>query len=73
VKIDGEDKTILLVVWLPPLLSILKKLCFMEIILHSHLRMLSQICCPRKNLMILVLSLRVNALLFEEELNSGHF
>jgi hypothetical protein len=29
VKIDDEDKTILLVVSLPPLLSILKKLCFM--------------------------------------------
>jgi hypothetical protein len=30
VKIDDEDKTILLVVSLPPLLSILRKLCFMK-------------------------------------------
>jgi hypothetical protein len=34
VKIDGEDKTILLVVRCPLLLIILKKLCFMERILH---------------------------------------
>jgi hypothetical protein len=34
VKIDDEDKTILLVISLPPFLSILRKLCFMEIILH---------------------------------------
>ena len=34
VKIDNEDKTILLVVLLPPLLCILRKLCFMQIILH---------------------------------------
>ena len=34
VKIDDEDKAILLVVSLPPLLNILRKLCSMEIILH---------------------------------------
>jgi hypothetical protein len=55
VEIDDEDKAILLV-----LLSILKKLCFMVIILHCPLRMLSQICCPRKYLMlILVLNPKV--------------
>jgi hypothetical protein len=44
----------------PLLLSILRKLCFMVIILHCPLRMLSQICCPRKNLMlILVLNPKV--------------
>ena len=60
VKIDDEDKAILLVVSLPLLLSILRKLCFMVTILHCPLRMLSQICCPRKNLMlILVLNPKV--------------
>ena len=54
VKIDDEDKAILLVVSLPLLLSILRKLCFMVIILHCPLRMLSQICCPRKNLMLIL-------------------
>jgi hypothetical protein len=34
VKIGDEDNVILLVVSLSPLLSILRKLCFMEIILH---------------------------------------
>jgi hypothetical protein len=34
VKIDDEDKAILLVVSLPPLLSILRKFCLMEIILR---------------------------------------
>jgi hypothetical protein len=34
VKICDEDNVILLVVSLSPLLSILRKLCFMEIILH---------------------------------------
>jgi hypothetical protein len=38
VKIDDEDKTILLVVSLSLLLSILRNLCFMVIILHCHLR-----------------------------------
>jgi hypothetical protein len=57
VKIDDEGNTILLVVSLSPSLKHFKKLCFMVIILHCPLRMLSQICCPRKNLMlILVLS-----------------
>jgi hypothetical protein len=38
VKINDEDKTILLVVSLPLLLSILTNLCFMVIILHCSLR-----------------------------------
>jgi hypothetical protein len=60
VKINDEDKTILLLVSSPLLLSILRKLCFMVIILHCPLRMLSQICCARKNLMlILVLNPKV--------------
>jgi hypothetical protein len=60
VKIDDEDKAILLVVSLPLLLSILRKLCFMVIILHCPLRMLSQFCCPRKNsMLILVLNPKV--------------
>jgi hypothetical protein len=68
VKIDDEDKTILLVVTLPPsfkyfkeiMLMVIIKIMLMVIILHCHLRMLSQICCPRKNLMlILVLNPKV--------------
>jgi hypothetical protein len=59
VKIDDEDKTILLVVSLPPYFKHFK-LCFMVIIIQCPLRMLSQICCPRKNLMlILVLNPKV--------------
>jgi hypothetical protein len=60
VKIDDEDKTILLVVTLPPSFKYFKEIMLMVIILHCHLRMLSQICCPRKNLMfILVLNPKV--------------
>jgi hypothetical protein len=60
VKMDDENKAILLVVSLPLLLSILRKICFMVIILHCHLRMLGQNCCLVKNLMlILVLNPKV--------------
>jgi hypothetical protein len=56
VKIDDEDKVILLVVVsLPILLRILRQLCFMVIILYCPLRMLSQICYPRKNLMLILI------------------
>jgi hypothetical protein len=65
VKIDNEDKIILLVVSLPSSFKNFKEIMLMVIILHCPLRMLSQICCPRKILMlILVLNPKVKVYLF---------
>jgi hypothetical protein len=70
VKIDDEDKAILLVVSLPPLLSILRKLCFMKkhtLLVFENVK--SNLLSKKNLMLILVLSLRVKVLLFEVELN----
>ena len=59
VKIEDEDKAILLVVSLPPLINTLRRLCCIVILILYLLTMSSIICCLRRNLTMISILIRL--------------
>jgi len=59
VKIEDEDKAILLVVSLPPLIDIVRRLCYIVILILYRLKMSSLICCLKRNLTMIFILIRL--------------